>query len=242
MLDRGKERILNGPTVPYPVQNSGFIDFKSLAMVGYASSYSGHCVNPVVSLVSCLLGIGSPPTIFWRVVAVWIDPIYRTARRLISHIRNEVGKRIKPSVANLNPPAAVKVIIATAFRVASGFHPTPRVVKRVPPSSARKAMLSAPLANRVPREAATGLSVSTFELIVPNCDSRSAVTHDNTGRSPIIWWFKEWQPLSNHSKSCKFSSRWNNHFRHNDVASLLCLASGTQLQLQLDALNLHSRN
>lgn len=78
---------------------------------------------PIVGLLFC----GGPSAIFWAVSLLWVNAIYGTAVRAISHVGNERFKRL-PSMANSDASTAVQIVLVVGRAVASGSHVYPGVV------------------------------------------------------------------------------------------------------------------
>ena len=93
----------------------------------------GFC-NAVVGCKLCaasignLLQFGCPPAIFWAVWAVIVNSVNRVllAWRL-SHVGNKVLKRL-PSIANVNPSAAILRVVHGLRVFAPVFHARPNAV------------------------------------------------------------------------------------------------------------------
>jgi len=75
-----------------------------------------------------LLRAGGPAAVFRHIVSVIVDAVNACSRRALSHIRQEVLKRLNPTRADLDAPASIPVIPGGRRVVASVLHRLPRLV------------------------------------------------------------------------------------------------------------------
>ncbi len=79
-----------------------------------------------VGFIVCLLGPCGPSTVFWSVVAIYVNAVNGMfGRRLVSHVSDEVLKS-PPTAAHGYPPASVVAITSNIGLIAAVQHRPPR--------------------------------------------------------------------------------------------------------------------
>jgi len=92
--------------------------------VGFSFNRNFSCP----SLVSLLFVSSRPFAVFWAIICVIINTLYRHARWRLSHVSNKVIKAMKPSVAYINASTSVVFKLLSVWIEASLLHGLPRSV------------------------------------------------------------------------------------------------------------------
>src|SRR4030067_2001860 len=81
-------------------------NFEMLTESGNEISHTKDCSNPIVSTFSVLFLARGPSAVFWRIVSIIVDSVYRLSVRFLTHICKESIKFF-PSFADLDSSATV---------------------------------------------------------------------------------------------------------------------------------------
>lgn len=123
-LDTPSERVK--PTVKGRDVNSRFLSPSSKTL-----SLAVEGKNSYVSTVACLFGRSGPSHIVWFIVAVIVNAINRVFyRRTFAHVRQEILKRLAPSLTDFDASSAVACIRNMLGIGTSGYHARPDKVFR----------------------------------------------------------------------------------------------------------------
>jgi len=116
--------------------------------------------------ISGLLDLRNPAAVFFGVITVWINSIYRVIRRgLVAHVSKERDKTsvAVPLSAHLNSASTIGLVVVAFWVVAAGADVNPSTVFGTPSPEVSVPMFSwSPLA--LPVVATTGLRVAGSDL------------------------------------------------------------------------------
>ena len=131
----------SGPPSAESVSNKPVVQAGDLTPRCNAHGSAGKVQYAIVTFVSSLLGACSPITVFRRVVATIVAPLYRViCRRSDAHVNIERIKR-GPAVTVFYTPTAVTMVARVVYIAASGFHTHPGFVRRCSIHSVRSLMV-----------------------------------------------------------------------------------------------------
>lgn len=163
MIGQPKEGLFVGPPVPEPHVNKMIVASKSLAQFSKASCDSTNGNYSVVAFVACLSNGCSPANVGKLISFSVLNSFNRPAFFSISNIGVERFK-VKPTLADLYPPASIISVVGVSRRKTPVFHCFPDCVN---------SCLGVPVDSVVsggyfPAKATTGFCDSVFKAVI--CD------------------------------------------------------------------------
>lgn len=106
----------------------------------------------------------SPPAITWFVVAVVVNAVKCSTLWAFAHIKEEIGERITPAIANLDTTSAPFVPARKVLVMATGSHHEPRIVGRRCLAFFRVAMRGRGAAQHLPFFTAAGFGIAAVKI------------------------------------------------------------------------------
>lgn len=122
-----------------------------------------------------LNGFGRPPAISWFVVAVYVDAVECVFRWPLSHVIQEVLKRIEPSITYLNAASAVVAKLRGRRGVAAALHGRPRDKRWSERVAPRMSVRSGRFPRRFRLEATATLRVAAVQVLASDDSGIAAI-------------------------------------------------------------------
>lgn len=104
-----------------------------ISSITKASMKTIECYPVSYSGISSLFCCRAPLAVFFAIISVYINTIYRFTNRTLSHIRKEVPKVIEPILENRYPAASVVFVLLIIGIITSNFNFDPSPVSPAHP-------------------------------------------------------------------------------------------------------------
>lgn len=215
--------------VPPPINallNRRFIYSKMLTQHRQRAGDPPNGIDFNIALVLSLIFVGIPLAIFGAITSIVVNALYRVAGCwAITHVGNEVGKRMPPAFTNFYSTTSVTGKPFPVFIFTSGYQAAPDSIKRMLVSSLRVPVRGASLANAFNVQAAAGFGVAGLKPVGRHLNYVSTIANTLHFSDFYSLWRNVRRRISNHFKACILVSE-DAYFGRHDIGSFSVMLSG----------------